>query len=55
VGKRNLAQIKTILAIDYGKSKVGLALGDNLVRIAFAYKTLPNNKNFWEILAKIIA
>jgi hypothetical protein len=36
-----------ILAIDYGKSKVGLAMGNNLVKIAFAYKTLPNDENFF--------
>ena len=44
-----------ILAIDYGQSKVGLAMGEMVVKIAFAYKTLPNDKNFWEALAQIIA
>ncbi len=44
-----------ILAIDYGSSKVGLAMGEVSVKIAFAYKTLPNDKNFWDKLIKIIA
>lgn len=44
-----------ILAIDYGRSKVGLAMGEVSVRIAFAYKTLPNDNNFFDNLTKIIA
>jgi putative Holliday junction resolvase len=44
-----------ILAIDYGQSKVGLAMGEIAVKIAFAYKTLPNDKNFWDALMQIIA
>lgn len=44
-----------ILAIDYGQSKVGLAMGEIAVKIAFAYKTLPNDKNFWNALTQIIA
>jgi putative Holliday junction resolvase len=55
IGSRNLAQTRTILAIDYGQSKVGLAVGDSLVKIAFAYKTLPNDKNFFRALVKIMA
>lgn len=43
-----------ILAIDYGRSKVGLAMGDSTVKIAFAYKTLPNDDNFFAELSKII-
>lgn len=54
MGSQNSAQIKTILAIDYGTSKVGLAVGDSSVKIAFAYKTLPNDKNFFNALTEII-
>src|SRR5665811_204900 len=43
-----------ILAIDYGRSKVGLAMGEMAVKIAFAYKILPNDGNFFDELAKII-
>lgn len=46
--------IKNYLAIDYGKSKVGLALGDSEIAIAFAYKTLNNDEKLMENLRKII-
>lgn len=47
-------EIKNFLAIDYGKSKVGLALGDSEVAIAFAYKTLDNDERLMENLRKVI-
>jgi putative Holliday junction resolvase len=34
-----------LLGIDFGKKKVGIALSDENHRLAFPYKTLPNNKN----------
>ncbi|MFZ2975737.1 MAG: Holliday junction resolvase RuvX [Candidatus Moraniibacteriota bacterium] len=52
--KPNIPQISHILGIDYGKSKVGLALADSETRIAFVYTTLSNDKNFLENLVKII-
>lgn len=52
--EKNSAQISHILAIDYGKSKVGLAVADSETRIAFAHKTIDNNKNFIENLKKIV-
>ncbi|MFA6159671.1 MAG: RuvX/YqgF family protein [Parcubacteria group bacterium] len=52
--KPNIPQISHILGIDYGKSKVGLALADSETRIAFVYTTLPNDKNFLDNLVKII-
>jgi putative Holliday junction resolvase len=55
IDSRNEPVISQILAIDYGQSKVGLAMGDSSVKIAFAYKTLPNDKNFFDELSKIIA
>jgi putative holliday junction resolvase len=42
------------LGIDFGKSKVGLAMADFETKIAFAYNTLNNDKNFLENLVKII-
>lgn len=42
------------LGIDYGKSKVGLAMADSETRMAFAYGTLENNKNLLQKLAEII-
>ena len=55
IGSQNEPKTSQILAIDYGQSKVGLALGDSSVKIAFAYKTLPNNDNFFAELSEIIA
>jgi putative Holliday junction resolvase len=45
---------KHILGIDYGESKVGLAIGDNETRMAFSYATLDNDKNFLQKLAEIV-
>jgi putative Holliday junction resolvase len=50
----NNLTISHILAIDYGKAKVGLAMADNETRIAFAYATLDNDKNFLQNLVDII-
>lgn len=47
-------EISRILGIDYGKSNVGLALADSETKMAFAYGKLKNDKNFFQILAKII-
>ena len=54
IGSQNEPETSQILAIDYGRSKVGLAMGEMAVKIAFAYKTLPNDGNFFDKLAKII-
>lgn len=43
-----------ILGIDYGASKVGLAMADSETRTAFSYTTLPNNKYFLQTLAELI-
>ncbi|MDD5489536.1 MAG: Holliday junction resolvase RuvX [Candidatus Moranbacteria bacterium] len=43
-----------ILGIDYGESKVGLAVGDSETRMAFGYATLENDKNLFQKLAEII-
>jgi len=42
------------LGIDYGESKVGLAIGDSETRMAFGYGTLDNDKNLLQKLAEII-
>lgn len=44
---------KKFLAIDYGQSKVGLAMADSETRMAFAYGTLDNDKNLLQKLAEI--
>ena len=48
------SEIKQILALDYGKSKVGLAMANTENKIAFTYATLKNDKDFWQKLAEII-
>ncbi|HUT22360.1 MAG TPA: Holliday junction resolvase RuvX [Candidatus Bipolaricaulota bacterium] len=40
------------LGIDYGKSKVGLALGDDITKLAFGFKTIKN-KGFDELLNEL--
>lgn len=46
--------ISHYLGIDYGKSKVGLAMADSETRMAFAYATLENDKNLLQKLAEIV-
>jgi len=48
-------EIFNYLGIDWGKANIGLALADGETRIAFAYKTLDNDKDFLRNLAEIIA
>jgi len=43
-----------ILGIDYGKAKVGLAIADAEIGIAFSHGMLRNDKDFLERLMKII-
>jgi putative Holliday junction resolvase len=42
----------TILAIDYGSAKVGLAVGDSMTKMAFPFRTL-NNSSRVELLQAI--
>ena len=43
-----------ILGIDYGAKWVGLAVSDDNRRMAFAYKTLENNKKLFSDLNEIV-
>jgi putative holliday junction resolvase len=43
------------LGIDYGRSKVGLAIADEETKIAFVYGTLDNDKGFFNKLSEIIS
>lgn len=54
IGSSNEAEVSHILGIDYGKSKIGLAIADSETRMAFAFDTLANDKNFLQKLAEII-
>lgn len=55
IPSQNSAQISHILGIDFGQSKIGLALADTETRMAFAYDTLANDQKFQEKLAEIVA
>ncbi|MDD5396481.1 MAG: Holliday junction resolvase RuvX [Candidatus Moranbacteria bacterium] len=50
-----MAQISTILGIDYGQSKIGLAIADEETKMAFAFDTLKNDKDFRSNLKEIVA
>lgn len=43
-----------ILAVDYGRKWIGLAISDDNRQLAFAYKTLPNNKTLFSNLNEIV-
>ena len=47
-------QYKRILAIDYGKKRIGLALSDPLLTFAYAFRTIPNDSNLYDELAEVI-
>jgi putative Holliday junction resolvase len=55
IPSQNSAQISHILGVDFGQSKIGLALADTETRMAFAYDTLANDQKFQEKLAEIAA
>lgn len=40
--------------MDFGASKIGLAIADSETKIAFAYATLENDKDFLQKLAEIV-
>ncbi|EKE10676.1 MAG: hypothetical protein ACD_15C00213G0001, partial [uncultured bacterium] len=50
---RDQNKIGTYLGIDFGKSKIGLAIADEETRIAFSFDTLKNDSMFWKKLGEI--
>jgi len=61
---KNMAQIKqknqqeentpgTFLGVDFGKSKIGLAIADEETKIAFSFDTLKNDGEFWKNIKEI--
>ena len=55
IGQSNLAKTSYFLGVDFGASKVGLALADQETKIAFAYKTINNDKDLFQKLAEVVA
>lgn len=54
IQEQNSAKTSQILGIDFGKSKIGLALADEETKMAFGYKILKNDKDLMPNLEKII-
>ena len=54
IDSQNNQETSHFLGIDFGTSKIGLALAENVTKIAFAYDTLKNDKSFFQKLAGII-
>ncbi len=54
MGSLNMAEESTYLGIDFGRSKIGLAIADEETRMAFAFDTLKNDNKFLENLRKIM-
>lgn len=44
----------TVIAIDYGNKRIGLAIASLAARLARPYKTLPNDQDFLPSLKEII-
>ncbi len=51
---QNEPEISLVMAIDFGESKVGLALADTETKIAFVYGIIQNDKNLLNKLTEII-
>ena len=52
--QEKLTKTKYFLGIDYGESKIGLAISDSETRIAFAYGVVKNDKKFLEKILSTI-
>jgi putative Holliday junction resolvase len=50
----NSIKIKYYLSVDYGQSKIGLAIADSETRIAFAYDTIKNDKDLLQNILDIV-
>lgn len=55
IDNQKTSKISHYLGIDFGRSNVGLALADSETKIAFAHKTLKNDKDLLQNIAEIIA
>ena len=55
IDSQNEAQIGAIMGIDFGQAKIGLAIADEETKMAFAFDTLKNDKEFLPALKKIVA
>jgi putative transcription antitermination factor YqgF len=51
---QDMPDSSSILGVDYGQEKVGIAIADEEINMAFAFCALKNGANFWDELGKII-
>jgi RNase H-fold protein (predicted Holliday junction resolvase) len=54
IHRQNKAEISHVMAIDFGESKVGLAMADMETKIAFVYGIIQNDKELLNKLEKIV-
>jgi len=54
MGGESEAQVSTFLGVDFGKSKIGLATADEETKMAFAFETLKNDKDFLKKFKEIV-
>ena len=52
--RENMANPGSFLGLDFGKSKIGVAIADGETRIAFAFGVLKNDQEFQAKLKEII-
>lgn len=50
----NNSQLSTFMGVDFGKSKIGLAIADEETKMAFAFDTLRNDGDFFKKLKEIV-
>lgn len=43
-----------LLGIDYGRKKIGLALGDENLKLAIPFRSIPNNASVYENILSLI-
>jgi putative transcription antitermination factor YqgF len=49
-----IAEVSSFLGVDFGKSKIGLAIADEETKMAFAFDTIKNDGEFFGKLKKIV-
>lgn len=54
MGGENMAQVSSFLGIDFGQSKIGLAIADEETRMAFALDAFKNDQSFFVKLKEIV-
>ncbi len=52
IDSQNLPKISHILGIDFGTAKIGLALADTEMKMAFIYQNIANDKKMLENLTR---